>query len=128
MSAQAWTQARAIFATPQVLANDLDAADQNERQAMINRMALIVVDEAHRASGDYAYCRVMNALFGSGSRSKPRVLALTATPGNSWASLQECVMSLRISSIMYRSDTSPDVQKYINQRTCDSLPLLRPFF
>jgi ATP-dependent DNA helicase MPH1 len=115
---QAWTHARAIFATPQVLANDLGTAGQSEREAMVDRMALIVVDEAHRASGDYAYCRLMDLVFGSGSKSKPRVLGLTATPGSSWASLQECASSLRISSIMHRSDSSPDVQPYIHQRTC----------
>jgi ERCC4-related helicase len=119
MFTQVWTHARAIFATPQVLANDLDAADQGERRTMVERMALIVVDEAHRAAGDYAYCTLMNSIFGSGSRCKPRVLALTATPGNSWACLQECVTSLRISSIAHRSDTSPDVRRYIHQRACD---------
>jgi ATP-dependent DNA helicase MPH1 len=85
---------------------------------MISRMSLIVVDEAHRASGSYAYCRLMGIVHGSSSSSKPRVLALTATPGSSWAALQETVSNLRVSAILHRSETSPDVQPHIHHRSC----------
>lgn len=40
---------------------------------------LLVVDEAHRAQGDYAYCQVVKELRRCGT--KFRVLALSATPG-----------------------------------------------
>ena len=96
-----WSTARVIFATPQVLANDLAAADIQRRRDMIARISLIVVDEAHRASGEYAYCKVMNMVF-CGGGDTPRVLALTATPGHSWASLQETVSSLRVTCVLHR--------------------------
>jgi ERCC4-related helicase len=118
---QAWRNARAVFATPQVLSNDLAAAAVDGRQDMIARISLIVVDEAHRASGEYAYCKVMNMLYEGSSGHKPRVLALTATPGNSWAALQETVTSLRLTSILHRSESSPDVLRHVHPRLCTSM-------
>ena len=57
---KAWKQKRVFFLTPQVMSNDLSRslfpADQ---------VKLLVVDEAHRAQGEYAYCLVVsNILLG----------------------------------------------------------------
>ena len=61
---KAWKQKRVFFLTPQVMSNDLSRslfpADQ---------VKLLVVDEAHRAQGEYAYCLVVsNMLLGYTSR------------------------------------------------------------
>ena len=52
---KAWKQKRVFFLTPQVMSNDLSRslfpADQ---------VKLLVVDEAHRAQGEYAYCLVVS--------------------------------------------------------------------
>jgi ATP-dependent DNA helicase MPH1 len=117
-SLQVWSTARVIFATPQVLANDLQAASHDTRHAMISRMSLVVVDEAHRAAGHYAYCKVMDVVYNSSGASKPRVLALTATPGSSWAALQEAVTALRVSAVLHRSEECPDVQRHVHRRLC----------
>lgn len=63
-----------FFMTPQVIQNDL------RRGACPSKsLCLLVVDEAHRATGNYAYCEVVKELQ---ARSESfRVLALTATPG-----------------------------------------------
>ena len=44
-----------------------------------NNVKLLVVDEAHRAQGEYAYCLVVREL--QRSRTDFRVVALSATPG-----------------------------------------------
>jgi ERCC4-related helicase len=48
-----WRQRRMFYCTPQTLANDL-AADRLDPQKIV----CIVIDEAHRTKGEYAYCKV----------------------------------------------------------------------
>ena len=63
----------------------------------------------------------MNTVYEGSSSRRPRVLALTATPGNSWAALQETVTSLRLASILHRSESSPDVLRHVHPRLCTLL-------
>lgn len=68
-------------------------------------------DEAHRGTGDYAYCQVMRYLMAKNPHF--RVLALTATPGNSPEAVQRIVDSLHISQIEIRNEQSFDLQRYL---------------
>ena len=45
-----------------------------------NRVVLVIYDEAHRATGKYAYTNIHRILLQN--KVTYRVLALTATPGN----------------------------------------------
>ena len=70
-----WQQKRVFFLTPQVLMNDLS------RSAIpAEHIKCLVVDEAHKALGNHAYCQVVREL----SQSSPafRIVALSATPGS----------------------------------------------
>lgn len=58
---------------------------------------LLVVDEAHRAQGDYAYCLVARELDRAGANT--RILALSATPGTDIPSVQAVLRNLFISRI-----------------------------
>jgi Fanconi anemia group M protein len=71
---EAYKQKRIFFVTPQVVSNDLSRGLFPARD-----LRLLVVDEAHRAQGDYAYCHVIRELMASGGYF--RVMALSATPG-----------------------------------------------
>lgn len=64
-----------FFATPQVVANDLVA-----QICPVEAVRCLVVDEAHKAQGNYAYCQVINTLRAHTNHF--RVLALSATPGS----------------------------------------------
>jgi Fanconi anemia group M protein len=57
---KAWKQKRVFFLTPQVMSNDLSRG-----LFPANHVKLLVVDEAHRAQGDYAYCLVVRELLNS---------------------------------------------------------------
>lgn len=79
---QLWQSKRVFFLTPQVMLSDL------ERNFFTpESVRCIVVDEAHKATGNHAYVQLIskiaekNRLF--------RVLALTATPGSDLAAVQQ---------------------------------------
>ena len=73
-----------------------------------------LVDEAHRATGDYAYCKVIQWLMAKNPHF--RVLALTATPSPDVAKVQGVIDSLHISHIELRNDESLDLRKYIHPK------------
>ena len=71
--AQAYRAQRVFFMTPQTLQNDL------ERKVFDpSRVVLLVIDEAHRATGNYAYCKIIQLI--EEARSGFRILSLSATP------------------------------------------------
>lgn len=72
------------------------------------------VDEAHRASGDSSYNQVIRFLMAKNPHF--RVLALTATPGNSVDSIQSLVDGLHISHIEIRNEESLDLKAYIHKK------------
>lgn len=49
----AWNKYRVFFLTPQVMANDL-----NQNKCPSEMLKCIIIDEAHRATKDYAYAQV----------------------------------------------------------------------
>ncbi|MGI0052960.1 MAG: DEAD/DEAH box helicase, partial [Thermoplasmata archaeon] len=51
-----WQGAEAVFATPQIIANDLAAG-----RYTLSEVSLLIFDEAHRAVGKYAYVAVAQA-------------------------------------------------------------------
>lgn len=75
--------------TPQTMENDL-----KNKLIDLGRIVLIVYDEAHRATGKYAYSNIHKSL--SQSKTPYRVLALTATPGNDLKKLQKIIKNLSI--------------------------------
>ncbi|GJP31745.1 hypothetical protein CLOM_g14814 [Closterium sp. NIES-68] len=108
--AQHWRERRVFFVTGQVLLQDMVQWGACPRESIV----CLVVDEAHRATGNYAYARVVEELNKAGVAF--RVLALTATPGSKLPKVQEVVDKLGISRIEYRGDDDPDVAKYMHNR------------
>lgn len=70
-----WNEKRVFYLTPQVLTNDISRG-----ACPANEIKCLVLDEAHKALGNYAYVQVVQELFKYGAVF--RVLALSATPGN----------------------------------------------
>lgn len=104
-----WTSKRVFFCTPQSMQNDLQRGFCRAED-----FVCVVVDEAHRATGNYAYCRVLQEI----EQKTPffRVLALSATPGSKFDIIQDVVKNLRISHIESRSADDSDVKKYTHAR------------
>jgi superfamily II DNA or RNA helicase len=104
-----YKEKRVIYATPQTIANDLTSSALDPSDVIC-----VVVDEAHKASGEYgqwsfrvcyssprltmdglaAYCGVIRFLMTKNPHF--RVLALTATPGSKAEAVQAVVDNLHV--------------------------------
>jgi Fanconi anemia group M protein len=103
-----WEIARLIFATPQGLENDVLSG-----KCPLEDVCLLVVDEAHRATGDYAY--VFLAKQYERLARNPRILALTASPGTDIQTIEEVCKNLFIEEIEVRSSGDSDVRPYVQE-------------
>ena len=74
----------------------------------------MLLDEAHKGTGEYAYAQVVRFLMGKNPHF--RILALSATPGNNEEAVQAIVDSLHISHIEIRNESSPDLRQYIFEK------------
>lgn len=104
-----WAEKRVFFMTPQTLINDL-----KHGRADPKKIVLIVVDEAHKATGSYAYVEVVK--FMRRFTSSFRVLALTATPGGSVEAVQTVIDGLDISRVEIRTEDSLDIRSFVYSR------------
>jgi ATP-dependent DNA helicase MPH1 len=111
-----WTQRRVFFMTPQTLLNDLSHGFVDPKS-----IVLLVIDEAHRATGEYAYAKV--AKFIRRFSNSIRVLALTATPGSKVETVQEVIDNLGISHCEIRTEESIDIRQYVHQRNIEKIIL-----
>ncbi|KAL7902159.1 P-loop containing nucleoside triphosphate hydrolase protein [Trichoderma sp. SZMC 28014] len=111
-----WEKRRVFFMTPQTLLNDLSHGYADPKS-----IGLIVIDEAHRAVGEYAYAKATK-LIRRFSNSF-RVLALTATPGSKVETVQEVIDNLGISHCEIRTEESLDIRQYVHQRNIDQIVL-----
>jgi ERCC4-related helicase len=102
---------RVIFATPQVIENDLT---NGILPAKLVRC--IVIDEAHRAQGNYSYVNIVRHLQDN-NRNGFRILALSATPGSDMQRVQQVMLNLYINDIMFRTETSIDLMHYRNEKS-----------
>ncbi|KAI0022946.1 type III restriction enzyme [Xylariomycetidae sp. FL0641] len=116
LRAEEWESKRVFFMTPQTLEHDLSSGFADPKS-----IGLLVVDEAHRATGNYSYVKVIEFLRRF-SKSF-RVLALTATPGSKVEAVQEVIDSLGISHVEIRTEESIDIRQYVHQRDEDIILL-----
>ncbi len=106
--ADLWKDAKVIFSTPQGLENDIISG-----KIGLEDVSLLVVDEAHRAVGDYSYVFIAKQ-YNKKARF-PKILALTASPGSDLEKINEIIKNLYIEEIEIRTDESPDVRPYIKE-------------
>ncbi|CAF0760948.1 unnamed protein product [Brachionus calyciflorus] len=113
---QLWDTKRVFFLTPQVISNDILRGTVD-----VNLIKCIVLDEAHKALGEYAFCKVIESV--NEVNKNFRIIALTATPGGDNKAVQNVITKLLISHIELRSDESIDIQQYSNNREVNKFVL-----
>jgi len=107
-----WESKRIFFLTPQVFNNDLTRGIVSAES-----IRCVVVDEAHKALGNQAFCQAIRAL--QPFNSFYRVLALSATPGNNMAMVKSVIENLLISHLELRNEDDPDIAKYLHEKKVD---------
>ena len=90
-----WESATIVIATPQVVRNDVQNGLTH-----LGDVALLIIDEAHRANGNHAMAQVGD-LFAE-QHPDGLVLAATASPGHIEAEINEVCERLRIENIHVR--------------------------
>lgn len=92
-----------IVSTPQTIANDLEAGRYD-----LGDFGLVIYDEAHRGTGNYAYVTVAK-------HCNDHVLSMgmTASPGSDLDRIEEICRNLALTRIDMRSDEDPDVSPYV---------------
>lgn len=111
---QIWDEKSVFFTTPQVVENDLTSGIVDPKL-----IVLLVIDEAHRARGNYAYNNVVK--FISRFTSSFRILALTATPASDVDGVQEIVDNLHISFVEVRTERSIDIFRYLKRKKVERI-------
>jgi ERCC4-related helicase len=106
-----------IFSTPQLIENDI----LNEIINM-NDFAFIIIDEAHRTRGSYAYGFIVNEFIKKGSK----ILALSASPGSSKEEIEELINTLNIENIQIRSYDDEDVKSYFKKTKIKKIEIEMP--
>jgi Fanconi anemia group M protein len=98
-----------IFATPQVIQNDLIT-----KKLALDDFALVIFDEAHRAVGEYPYPFIAKKYVEMATN--PRILALTASPGTTRSKIEEVCNALYIEKVEARDRNDVDVKQYVKHR------------
>jgi ERCC4-related helicase len=102
-----WEGADLVFATPEIVQNDLAAG-----RYRLSEVALVVFDEAHHAVGKYAYVPIA-ATYRAERPLEGRVLGLTASPGGKDERIEEVVGALGVARIEARTRDDPGVAEFV---------------
>jgi ATP-dependent DNA helicase MPH1 len=76
----------------------------------LSKITCLVIDEAHRATGNYAYCNIINAL--EKENVGFRIVSLSATPVSKIENLQSVVTALRCSMFEVRDEEDAEIKQY----------------
>jgi Fanconi anemia group M protein len=102
-----WDAHRIIVSTPQVIENDLLTGRIN-----LGNVSLLIFDEAHHATGNYAYVFI-NQQYKL-QHKHPHVFGMTASPGNDSEKILAICENLSIQHVEIRSKQDPDVEPYVH--------------
>jgi len=97
-----------VFATPQVIENDILTGRVDPKD-----YSLAIIDEAHRAVGEYSYVYIAKRY----NEDNPQglILAITASPGYDRSKVKEIMANLGISNVHLENETSPEVMPYVHE-------------
>ncbi len=98
-----WLESDLIIATPQTVLSDLE-----KNYFDLEKFSLIVFDEAHRASGNYAYSKLMEHV------EKSQILAMSASPATDKERLDELKSILKIEK--FHIVESEEMSEYLPER------------
>ncbi|MCF2164361.1 DEAD/DEAH box helicase [Halobacterium salinarum] len=101
----AWTDARVVVATPQVVENDLVGG-----RIDMDDVVHCTFDECHRATGDYAYTYVAERYHADAAA--PLVTAMSASPGGTEAEIRTVCENLGVGNVEVMTEDDADVGEH----------------
>ena len=103
-----WSGSRLVFATPQVVRNDV-----RKGVLSLSDCSILVVDEAHHCTGEHAMAEVAEMYISQSD--EPLILATTASPGSRRDQVQEICRRLGIQKIHMRTKEDPMVAEFLSE-------------
>ncbi len=103
-----WRGSRLVFATPQVVRNDV-----RKWVLSLSDCSILVVDEAHHCTGEHAMAEVAEMYLSQSDN--PLILATTASPGSRREQVQEICRRLDIQKIHMRTKEDPMVAEFLSE-------------
>jgi len=103
-----WQTADVIFSTPQCVSNDIKKNLYN-----LSDVCLLIQDEAHRCVKNYDYNYLAQEY--KKQAKNPRIIGMTASPGNDNKRIKEICKNLFIEEVELRTRESEDVKKYLQE-------------
>ena len=76
------------------------------------KISLLIFDEAHKAQKNYSYSLIVNKLY-ENNNVQFRIIALSASPGNSNQKIEDLINNLHIKKIEFRTEKNSDIKNYI---------------
>ncbi|HIH25966.1 DEAD/DEAH box helicase family protein [Candidatus Woesearchaeota archaeon] len=107
-----------IIATPQTVQKDIE-----NNRIDLDKIGLLVIDEAHRSRQKFANTIVSKNLSEKGTS---RILALTASPGNTKAKIDEICENLGITAVEIRSESDEDVKEHVQKKDAEYVEIEFP--
>jgi len=100
--------ARIVVSTPQTISNDVV-----NKRIKLEEYSLLVLDEAHRCTKDYAYTWLCKSYMKTARY--PRIIGLTASPGADSETISTVCKNAFIEEIEVRNELDEDVKEYIQE-------------
>ncbi|MGC9137996.1 MAG: helicase-related protein [Thermoplasmata archaeon] len=107
-----WIENDIIVSTPQVIRNDIISGLIDPA-----KVTLLIVDEAHRSVGKYAYTFVTEQC------SNALIVGLTASPGSKPERIEEIMRHLNIRRLQVKSERDEDVKPYVHEIKLETIML-----
>jgi Fanconi anemia group M protein len=109
-----------LCATPQITARDI-----SRDIVKIDDFSLIIFDEAHRAVGNYAYCKIGKCV---NENSNVRMIGMTASIPHEEHRVKEILLNINLKKIEFRDEKSSDVKPYIHKTEINWIKISLPLF
>lgn len=103
-----WKESSIIISTPQVIENDVLG-----RRINLGEVSLVIYDEAHHATGKYAYVYIHEQY--RKECDHPHSLGMTASPGNDREKILEVCKNLSLNHVEIRTKYDEDVKPYVHE-------------
>ncbi len=100
-----WRDGKVFFCTPEIVENDVLT-----RNIDLGEFSLVIFDESHRASGDYAYVFIAKQYM---KTQDPLILGLTASPGGNKETIEQVCKNLFIKRAEIRTEADKSVRQYV---------------